>query len=140
MNKKIIFLHYIILPPKLYFLKIQRQAILSLYPVNSLSFKKITQKTMLTSAFHQIRPLPNSGPAWYMRLQCHMSNQYRKQTCSCKQRTLLYHYLLNFSFLMFFSLSYPPIIIFVFLLLTRFFLLFHFFIDELSKSMPFPQP
>ena len=33
---------------------------------------------------------------------------------------------------------FPPIIIFVFLLLTRFFSHFHIFIEMLSKSMPFP--
>ena len=32
----------------------------------------------------------------------------------------------------------PPIIIFVFLLLTRFFSHFHFFIEIASKSMSFP--
>lgn len=32
----------------------------------------------------------------------------------------------------------PPIIIFVFLLLTRFFSHFHFFIEITSKSMSFP--
>ena len=34
--------------------------------------------------------------------------------------------------------SNPPIIIFVFLLLTRFFSHFHFFIEITSKSMSFP--
>ena len=36
------------------------------------------------------------------------------------------------------SLRLPPIIIFVFLLLTRFFSHFHFFIEIFSKSMSFP--
>ena len=36
------------------------------------------------------------------------------------------------------KLLLPPIIIFVFLLLTRFFSHFHFFIEIFSKSMSFP--
>ena len=35
-------------------------------------------------------------------------------------------------------MNLPPIIIFVFLLLTRFFSHFHFFIEIFSKSMSFP--